>query len=226
MMNRVFIGWDPRQPVSYTVLQHSIITRSSQPVSIAPLVLSQLPLKRAGLTEFTFSRFLVPWLCEFKGVALFTDVDVLVRGNVCELLAMANDDAATAAVWVSKNKLKYEWASVMLFDCEHPDNAVLTPEYVEKAAGLHQIGWTPFVGDLPSEWNHLVGYDPPRDDAKLLHYTQGIPAYPETLGGGYAKEWKDEARAAMATRPWAELMGNSVHAGPVYERLGRAKAAE
>ena len=75
-MLRVFIGYDDRQPVAYNVLQFSIATRSSRPVTITPLIINQLPIKRTGLTPFTFSRFLVPWLCDYQGTALFLDIDM------------------------------------------------------------------------------------------------------------------------------------------------------
>lgn len=57
---RIFIGYDHRQAVAYNVLQFSLYRRSSRPLAISPLVLPTLPMKRQGLTPFTFSRFLVP----------------------------------------------------------------------------------------------------------------------------------------------------------------------
>ena len=71
----VFIGYDPRQPIAYNVAQYSVVKNASQPVSVTPLILSQLPITRRGLTEFTFSRFLVPWLTGFKGKSMFMDQD-------------------------------------------------------------------------------------------------------------------------------------------------------
>jgi hypothetical protein len=65
-MIRVFIGFDPVETISYHVLSHSIHARASEPVSIAPLMLSQLngvmTRERHELqsTNFSFSRFLVP----------------------------------------------------------------------------------------------------------------------------------------------------------------------
>lgn len=224
-MLRIFIGYDHRQPVNYTVLQQSIIERASGPVAITPLVLKQLPLKRQGLTPFTFSRFLVPFLCGYEGPALFLDVDELVLGDVAELFACADGKSAvqvvkhTTAALEPGTKLKFEWASVMLFDCGHPDNRKLTPEFVERADNLHTISWTDAVGDLPAEWNHLVGYDEPKA-AKLVHYTQGTPAYPEARLE-YIKEWDETARRAYSTVPWVQLMGTSVHARPVVSRLQR-----
>src|SRR5688572_9269398 len=93
-MNRVFVGFDGRQCIAYTVLQQSIITRTDKPVTVAPLLLHTLPLTRQGLTPFTYSRFLVPWLCNYEGWALFLDVDILVKCDVDELFKMADPSKA------------------------------------------------------------------------------------------------------------------------------------
>jgi hypothetical protein len=182
-------------------------------------VIQQLPIKRTGLTPFTYSRFLVPQLCNFEGWALFLDLDMLVQGDIAELFDLADENSA---VMVVKNGARFEWASVILFNCGHPDNRKLTPEYLETAEGLHGIAWTDKIGALPPEWNHLVMYDPPKP-AKLLHYTAGMPCYPETKDLGYANEWMTELKQMTMIVPWAQLMGNSVHAKPVLERLARAK---
>lgn len=218
-MNRVFIGFDHRQFVAYTVLHASLLRHAKAPLAITPLVINQLPLKRTGLTPFTWTRFLVPSLCNFDGYAVFMDADMLAQADIGDLLAIARNDP-TKAVWVVKNQLKYEWASMMVFNCGHPDNTWLAMPGLETANGLHQIRWTEAVGELPAEWNHLVGYDAPIENPKLLHYTQGIPVWPETAGGGYKDEWDREARAAGSARPWLELMGNSVHFETVMRRNG------
>lgn len=211
--NRIFIGYDHRQPVSYNVLQHSILRHAKKPVSITPLMLDTLPLKRQGLTPFTFSRFLVPYLCDFQECwALFLDIDMLLLDDINKLFEMADDKYA---VMVSKNEHTFEWASAMLFNCAHPENKVLKPDYIEFAEKLHQIHWVrdkSAIGDLPREWNHLVGYDAPRDDAKLVHYTQGVPFYPETKESEYGEQWRHELKMLSSSMPWVSLMGNSVHA--------------
>lgn len=210
-MLRIFIGYDPRQPVAYNVLQQSIFTRSSKPVAITPLVIEQLPLKRMGLTPFTFSRFLVPYLCDYKGWALFLDIDMLLKDDISKLFEMVDDNFA---VMVSKNEKKFEWASAILFNCGHPANLSLTPEFVETADRLHHISWCKEdeIGDFPREWNHLVGYDKQRTDAKLVHYTQGIPCFPETITSEYSEDWHNEHKRTNSAMPWEVLMGNSVHA--------------
>lgn len=209
-MLRCFIGYDPRQPVSYNVLHQSIIVRCSRPIAITPLIIQTLPLRRVGLTPFTYTRFLVPWLCNYQGWALFLDIDMLLLDDISKLFDLADD---RYAVMVSKNeKHRFEWASAMLFNCAKC--RILTPEYIEKADALHQIRWAKDeeIGDFPREWNHLVGYDDERTDARLVHYTQGIPCFPETSDSEYASQWNEERKWMNCSQPWSELMGPSIHA--------------
>lgn len=213
-MLRVFIGYDHRQPVSYNVLQHSIISQSSKPVAVTPLVLRQLPLRRTGLTPFTFSRFLVPYLCEYRGWALFLDLDMVVKDDIAKLFDFANNNFA---VMVSKNKLKFEWASVMLFNCDKC--RILDPQFVEYANNLHQISWVSdeLIGELPGHWNHLVGYDKPKNDVSLVHYTQGVPAFDITSDSEHAELWLEHHKKMNSVTSWEELMGPSVHAATLAD---------
>jgi hypothetical protein len=212
-MRRVFIGVDPRQWLAYTVAAHSVVSRSSVPVAVIPLVYSQLPLKRKGLTEFTFTRYLVPYLCEYQGKALFLDADTLALADI-ETLPWDNPEAVSVVphdkviVKGREVKVRFERPSVMLFNCEKCTR--LTPDYIETGAP-QSFEWAGSVGVLPPEWNHLVGYDAP-GVAKLVHFTQGIPCFEETRADEYAREWTDTLAALQGTCSWAEIMGNSVHA--------------
>lgn len=219
----IFIGYDPRQPVSFHALTQSILKHATRPVSITPLVLETLPIKRQGLTPFTYSRFLVPHLMDFRGHAIFVDIDTLLTGDIAELWAM-RDYSKSVQVVPHEGHLKFERASVMLFCSEHCQK--LTPNFIETADGLHTLDWCKpeRIGTLPKEWNHLVGYDAPNPNAKLVHFTQGVPAFQETQDVEWAHEWRQAAFAAHSTLPWQELMGTSVHAKPVYERLRLAQA--
>lgn len=221
-MHKIFIGYDYRQPISFTVLSQSIIAQTTESVSIIPLKLDTLPIKRQGLTPFTYSRFLVPYLCEFKGVALFLDVDIVLNGDISELFKLFDDKKA---IQVSKNENKFEWASVMLFNCAHPANACLTPELIESHDDLHRIGWCKEedIGDLPREWNHLVGYDT-KKEAKLIHYTQGVPAYVETSECEYSDVWHHFHQYSNFTQSWVNLMGPSIHSLIVKTQDGKERA--
>lgn len=97
---RIFIGYDSKEPIAYHVLAHSIITRASGPVTITPLV--QPVLRAAGLytrargatesTEFSMTRFLVPYLAGYKGDAIFMDCDMLCLGDIYELVDHVQKD--------------------------------------------------------------------------------------------------------------------------------------
>lgn len=206
-MVRVMIGYDPRQPIAYNVLQHSIIRYASVPVAITPLVLKQLPITRRGLTDFTFSRFLVPWLCGYEGRALFLDADMIVTGDIADLFN--HFGPVVAPVSVMKNQQRFEWASAMFFDCAQCK--VLTPQYVETGQNPLTLDWASSIGEIPEEWNHFVGASKARE-AKLYHFSAGIPIWSETQGNREDAEWYREHADANASVSYQELMGKSVHA--------------
>jgi hypothetical protein len=211
-MIRVLIGFDPRETVAFSVLAHSIQARASQPVAIAPLALSQLGgvLTRARdplqSTDFSFSRFLTPYLSGFSGWSIFMDCDMLVLDDIAKLYALRDDRFAVMVVkhahsprervkFLDQPQSKYEkknWSSVMLFN--NARCAALTPEYVNSASGLvlHQFKWLEdeaLIGELPHRWNHLVGYDAPATGMSLVHYTLGGPYFEEYRNCEYAREW-------------------------------------
>lgn len=203
---RVFIGADPRQPVALTVAAHSVAWHSSVPVSITPLILKQLPIKRRGLTEFTFSRFLVPWLCGFRGKALFMDADMIVQGDIAELFELGGMNAVS----VVQDQERFEWPSMMLFNCSACLR--LTPEFIDdKKNQLFDLAWAPYVGSLPKEWNSVLGYGPVEGKPKLLHWTRGIPVWEETQGLPQDEVWFSELEAANSTCAYNDLMAKSIH---------------
>lgn len=223
MIYKAFIGFDDAQPVSYNVAQFSLVRHASQPVSITPMVLETLPIKRRGLTKFTYTRFLIPYLMGFKGWGLWFDSDIIFNDDPIRIWDFAD---TSKAVIVAEEVMPFERAAIMLFNCAHPDNRVLTPEYIEGAEKLHQIGWTRHLGFFPRSWNHCVGYCPPTEDVSGVHFTQGLPIFPETEGSEHTDKWRLEHKLMNSAKPWAELMGNSVHAveGPDGRRVARLKA--
>jgi hypothetical protein len=91
------------------------------------------------------------------------------------------------------------WSSVVLWNCSHPRNRILTPDFVMSEPGsyLHRFEWLedPLVGELPREWNWLIGEYQRNDDAKLLHYTIGGPYFSEYAMCDHAEDWHQEHRA-------------------------------
>ncbi len=214
---RIFIGYDKRIPLAYSVLHHSIAKNASGMVSITPLILDKLNgFDRTGLTQFTFSRYLPPFLCDFSGKSLFLDSDMLVMGDVYELFNMEDDGKSVRVV---KSGYRFEWPSVMLFNNERCHR--LTPAYLSNEEVKPQrFEWAENgVGELPPEWNHLVGYDEPKPDAKLIHYTMGVPGFPECRNHEHSSTWRRERDRMEKIPSWIELMGTSVHRDRVLNGL-------
>ncbi|MDH5545498.1 MAG: glycosyltransferase [Gammaproteobacteria bacterium] len=211
-MIRIFIGYDPREAIAYSVLSHSINARATEPVSITPVALSQLKgvMKRERnplqSTDFSFSRFLTPFLSGFEGWSIFMDCDMLVLDDIANLWKLRDDRYAVQVVkhnhrpeeetkFLNAPQSKYEkknWSSVMLFN--NAKCKALTPEYVNKASGLelHQFKWLgddSLIGEIPHRWNHLVGYDKYAKDVSLIHYTIGGPYFQEYIDCDYADIW-------------------------------------
>lgn len=211
----IFIGYDPREAIAYHVCSNSVIRHASEPVSITPLALNVLKgyeeQHTDGSNHFIYSRFLVPHLMDYKGWAIFIDGDMILRSDINELWNLRDDAKAVMVVkheYETKMTEKYlgaknenyprkNWSSVILWNCGHPANRLVTPEFVQSATGaqVHRFSWLQDdqVGELPKEWNWLdVEYDF-NSDAKLIHYTLGTPCFHEfSTEGNYSNEWHRE----------------------------------
>jgi lipopolysaccharide biosynthesis glycosyltransferase len=217
-MIKVFIGYDENETVAFHVLAHSIMRHSSQPVEIVPVVKSQMSSfykrERAVIesTDFSFTRFLTPYLCGFEGWAIFVDCDMLVTSDIAELWALRDDKYALMCVkhdyqpvgetkFLNQPQTKYEkknWSSVMMFN--NKKCTILTPEIVSTETGLylHQFKWLEnddLIGGIPNEWNYLVGEEKPVGKTpKLIHYTLGGPYFDTYKDCQYADIWRDELK--------------------------------
>lgn len=207
---RVFIGYDGVESVAFYTLIHSINKHASGPVMIIPVNLRQLAVytrKRdpKQSNEFSFTRFLTPWMCGFEGWAIFMDCDMMLRGDIYELWNQRHSANTVQVVqhdYIPNDEYKYlgakqyiypkkNWSSVMLFNCD--ECKVLTPEYINFALpmSLHQFAWAKKVGNLPTRFNHLVGEYEHNPEALIVHFTVGGPYFHEYNNCDYAQEWFD-----------------------------------
>jgi hypothetical protein len=198
----LFVGFDQREATAYHVFCQSVIEKASVPVQFIPLAKNMLggfDGQQDGSNAFIYSRYLVPYLCNFTGWALFVDGDMVIDADIAELWAERarfTFDTAVAVVkhdYKTRNRRKYigtkiesdnidyprkNWSSVMLWNCGHYANRILMPDYVGSAGGeaLHRFRWLQDkqIGELMQEWNLLVGEDAP-GPAKLYHHTLGVP---------------------------------------------------
>lgn len=211
---RIFIGYDAREALAYHVCVHSILSRASRPVSIQPIMLSQFrqffnrPKEMLQSNDFTFARFLAPYLCQYKGWAVFMDCDMLCRADIAELWDMIDESYSVMCVkhdhrpsahikYLGATQYAYprkNWSSVMLLNCDRWQE--ITPAKVSTMTkeALHAFTWMheSEIGELPEEWNHLVGYQPHNEFAKIVHFTEGGPWFPEYAAVDFSDEWREE----------------------------------
>jgi hypothetical protein len=208
----IYIGFDQKEIIAYHVLCQSILEKSSKPVRFTPLNLLNLKgifnRERNSLqsTEFSFSRFLVPYLSNYTGWSLFMDCDMLVKADIAELFNLKDDKKSVlvckhdyipreSTKFLGQTQTKYEkknWSSVMLFN--NSQCKALSKDYVNAATGLqlHQFKWLEseeLIGSLPLEWNWLVGEYPINHSANNLHYTLGGPYFSGYKNTDHAEEW-------------------------------------
>jgi len=213
---RIFVGYDPVESVAWHTMAHSIFARSSRPVALIPVNVANLKSvfhrerdpKQSN--EFSFTRFLVPYLSGYQGHALFFDCDMLLRCDVAEIFEVLESQPGKAVYVVKhdyqpRDDIKYlntvqykyprkNWSSVVLWDCGHPANRAVTPDFVNhgSAMELHRFSWLKDdqIGELNVRWNWLVGeYDEPPQDVKNVHWTVGGPYFEEYKGSDFAPEW-------------------------------------
>jgi lipopolysaccharide biosynthesis glycosyltransferase len=213
---KVYIGYDPREAVAYHVCEDSIIRHSSLPVSITPVYLPQISnyveAHVDGSNQFIYSRFLVPWMCGYSGWAIFVDGDMVVKDDIVKLWRLRDNWTAVQVVkhdYKTKHPMKYlgnknedyprkNWSSVMLMNCGHYAWRQITPEFVAKAPGsfLHRFEFiqNDRIGELPKKWNWLVEEYEHNDEANLLHYTIGLPAFSEYQECDHARDYWEAYR--------------------------------
>lgn len=174
-------------------------------------VISNAPMS----TQFAISRFFVPHLVGVPGTALFMDCDMLVRRDLVELFDLADPQFAVQVVkhdYVPGEEVKMDgqpqtayprknWSSVILWNLEHPATNLLTLQKLNTWAGraLHRFAWLEDadIGELPPEWNHLIGVYPPNPAAAIAHFTLGIPRMAGYEHCEFSQEWREIQQTAQ-----------------------------
>jgi hypothetical protein len=226
---QLFAGFDEREEVGYHAFCSSVIQHATVPVSITPLSLQMVSRlygagHRDGSNGFIYLRFLIPYLCQFQGWAIFCDgADMVMDADIAELAKLYDPFKAVQVVkhdYKTKNQRKYigtqmesdnadypkkNWSSVMLINCSHYAWRQMTPERVAQMPGsfLHRfefISEDRLIGELPKEWNWLCDEYGANEEAKLLHWTAGIPGFQYYKDAPMADRWfQANARANHAT---------------------------
>ena len=216
---RLFTGHDARESVGWHVFVQSLIETSADYVLMPPLS----GVQGNGSNAFTYSRFLVPQLCNHAGHAIFVDgSDMLLRADIRELWDMRDSSKAIQVVkhnYKTKHPRKYigvelesenrdyprkNWGSVVIFNAGHKshfDHLHDIQHAIENFDGeyLHRFGWLDpdEIGELPADWNHVIGELPANPQAKIAHFSLGLPCFDYYADCEFAEEWRATASRAM-----------------------------
>lgn len=208
---RLVVGFDQREAVAYHVFVQSVILKSSKPISFFPLSSNAIYFYTENHTDrtnaFTYSRFLTPFLMNFEGWAVYLDGDMVCQEDISLLWGLRDSSKAVQVVkhdYKTKSKKKYlnninidypkkNWSSVIIWNCAHPKNRLLTPDLISSSDGkfLHRFMWLDEedIGEIPVEWNWLAIEYPPNPNAKLIHYTLGTPCFSEYSQTDMSEIW-------------------------------------
>ena len=210
----LFVGFDPREAAVYHVFCQSVIDYTTVPVKFIPLhsnMLNNFDGQQDGTNAFIFSRYLVPYLMDYEGWAIFCDGDQLCNDDLLKLWDLRDEGKAVQVVQhdyktcsprkyigspIENDNINYDrknWSSVMLFNCSHPANKFLNRKTVAEAGAkfLHRFQWLNDneIGELPIEWNWLDTEYPENSGAKLHHHTLGAPGFKTYADCDSAAAW-------------------------------------
>lgn len=196
----VYVGYDPSQEIAFDVCKHSICRYGMNPALVHKINANTVKgyereFDPLASTPFTYARFYVPYLNNFKGVSIFCDGDFLFLDNIDLLSELYDSNYAVQVVKhnyspISSSKMngkvqtnypKKNWSSLILWNNSHPKNAQLTLDLLNSASGsfLHQFKWLneEEIGEISHEWNWLVGWykETSNIKPKALHFTEGGP---------------------------------------------------
>jgi lipopolysaccharide biosynthesis glycosyltransferase len=216
---RIAVGYDPKESIAYHTFCNSLICNSSSPLEILPLHLPNLKNYKEnhsdGSNNFIYTRFLVPYLCNFDGWCIYADGDMICNEDIAKLWRLKNNQKAIQVVkhdYKTKQNIKYfgklnenypkkNWSSLILWNCSHIANKVLSPEFVSKMDGkfLHRFEWlkSEEIGDIPKEWNWLAIEYEDNYDAKIIHYTLGTPCLLEYRKTSMSDIWMKEFKKTL-----------------------------
>lgn len=228
----IFVGYDQRESIAYHVFCQSVLEKASVPVTFIPLALNSLQgyveVHKDGSNDFIYSRFLVPYLMDYQGFALFADGDMTCNTDIAELWKLRDPFLAVQVVkhdYKTKHPVKYlgaknedyprkNWSSLILWHCGNFSNKKLTPEFIENHSGqfLHRFSWIEDskIGSLPKEWNWLDMEYEPNPDANLTHQTIGSPCFKGYENQPSGKDWYETLGRAMKPLNAIELQNNQI----------------
>ena len=208
---RIFIGHDSRFPQATKTCRQSMKNYND---NLDITFLEKDHLKKFNFygredipgesTEFSFTRFYVPMVCNYNGIAMFCDNDFLWKCDPTEMIKYLGDKIIAVVKHedievkqtkmdgvVNKSYPRKNWSSLIIYNCSKLKH--LTKAYLDsaQASELHELKWVEDneIAEIPRSYNHLVGYYKKHNRIKAIHYTLGGPWFEEYKNGELSEEW-------------------------------------
>src|SRR5678809_320574 len=215
----LFVGYDHKEAVAYSVFCHSVLARTKAEVAFIPLTGEKV---QGSSNRFNAVRFEIAERLGFKGWGIWADGDMLCRADIQELWDLRERDCDVMVVkheYSTKHPIKFlgqenhdyprkNWSSLMLVNAGNYPWRKITKDYIAQAkpSHLHRFEFLKDerIGDLPKEWNWLVGEYEHNQQAKLAHFTIGVPCWSKYRDCDYADEWRTELKAMLQFEPWED----------------------
>lgn len=211
-MTKVYIGYDKREHIAAEVCKFSIKINSgitAEYLKSENIPEFTRPREPNQSTDFTYTRFLVPYLENYKGYSIFCDCDFVFLYSIDSLMRLIDPQKAISVakhpMYIPNSTLKMDgvvqhkmprknWASLIVFNNEHESCKQLTPEYIntiQPGKSLHLLEWVrdADIGSIPLEWNTLDGYYH-FQNPKAIHYTDGGPWFENYQETFYSDIWR------------------------------------
>jgi lipopolysaccharide biosynthesis glycosyltransferase len=160
---KVFVGTDSDiHQDAERVLEYSIRKNTAEDVDLTFM----RPGWKSAPTGFSTHRYLIPSLCNWEGYAIYLDVDMLVLGDLRELM-----DYAIPGKWAITGNCRDE---VAVIDCSVGRDFLPTEEQLKTSEGKRLARQALLDNDVyanivPKQWNVESIHELP--NPKLIHYT-------------------------------------------------------
>lgn len=178
MTIKVFVGTVDLHHEAEKALEYSIRKNTKEDVDLTFMD----PGWYVPPTGFSSHRFMIPRLCNYEGYAIHLDVDMLVLGDLSELM-----EYKTPGRWcvTFKHPRRGYRDEVAVIDCsafkDIPPDSVLKQNH-GKFQAKAVIG-DRYLCNIPRDWNMLDRFD---ENTKLIHLTNlaSQPWHPGANPGG------------------------------------------
>lgn len=178
----IYVGSQQEQMLAVKVLEFSIQRHSNASVCVTamheakPMLPIPKEVKNRGRTPFSFQRFLIPELNDYRGRAIYLDSDMQVFTDIRDLWERSLEQNDVLSTYAQEGSARRPQFSVMLLDCE---KLAWNIDEIVKDLDAGKYSYENLMYEMcvarslspriEHEWNSLESFEAGK--TKLVHYT-------------------------------------------------------